>query len=138
MADGVSVSLLFVLAAAIASFIVGGLWYSPFLFGRIWMKLGGFTEKDKKRPKRMFASYFFMFIGTLVTTYVLGNNLLYSGISSIGQALIYAFFMLFGYIAPIQLGSVLWEVKPFRYYLIIILYYLVSLMITSVIYISWK
>ena len=138
MVQALTVSLSFVLVAAIASFILGSLWYSPLLFGKIWMKLGGFTEKNKDKSKKMLASYFFMFVGTLVTVYVLGNNLLYSGISNTSTALIYAFFMWVGYIAPIQLGSVLWEGKPFRYYLINTFYYLVSLMITSIIFVLWK
>lgn len=38
-----------VLAAALASFVVGGLWYSPFLFGKIWMRENGFGEADLNR-----------------------------------------------------------------------------------------
>jgi hypothetical protein len=35
-----------VVVAAVASFLVGGLWYSPLLFGRAWMQANGFSEKD--------------------------------------------------------------------------------------------
>jgi hypothetical protein len=40
-------NLLVVLAAAAASFLFGGLWYSPALFARRWMALTGKTEEDK-------------------------------------------------------------------------------------------
>jgi hypothetical protein len=33
------VNYLGILAAAVASFILGGLWYSPFLFGKTWQRL---------------------------------------------------------------------------------------------------
>ncbi|MBN9691024.1 MAG: DUF1761 domain-containing protein [Verrucomicrobia bacterium] len=35
-----------VLVAAVSVFLVGGLWYSPLLFGRAWMRANGFTEVD--------------------------------------------------------------------------------------------
>lgn len=38
-----------VLAAALINFVIGGLWYSPVLFGKVWMKANGFTEEDLKR-----------------------------------------------------------------------------------------
>jgi hypothetical protein len=38
-----------VLAAAVANFVVGGLWYSPALFYKPWMEANGFTEEDLKK-----------------------------------------------------------------------------------------
>ena len=35
-----------VLAAAISTFLIGGLWYSPALFGRAWMGVNHFTPED--------------------------------------------------------------------------------------------
>ena len=35
-----------VLTAAISTFIIGGLWYSPALFHRAWMSANGLTEAD--------------------------------------------------------------------------------------------
>jgi Protein of unknown function (DUF1761) len=35
-----------VLAAAVAAFALGGLWYSPVLFGRAWMSVNNLTEAD--------------------------------------------------------------------------------------------
>ena len=38
------INWLAVLAAALSTFVVGGLWYSPVLFGKVWLKANGFTE----------------------------------------------------------------------------------------------
>jgi len=38
-----------VIVAAAANFIVGGMWYSPALFGRVWMRANGFSEADLKK-----------------------------------------------------------------------------------------
>lgn len=32
--------------AALAVFVLGGLWYSPLLFGRAWMRANGFTAEQ--------------------------------------------------------------------------------------------
>src|SRR6185503_21280424 len=38
------INWLAVAVAAIASFVLGGIWYSPLLFGRAWMRLTGLSE----------------------------------------------------------------------------------------------
>ena len=42
------VNMLAVLAAAVSSFLLGGLWYSPALFGNKWMRLTGQSEETLK------------------------------------------------------------------------------------------
>jgi hypothetical protein len=34
-----------VLAAAVATFLIGGLWYSPVLFARVWQREAGLSEE---------------------------------------------------------------------------------------------
>ena len=63
-------------AGAISAFVVGGLWYSPLLFGKSWMKLAGVTQEtlDGANPALMYglgfvlsllaALVFAMFIGS--------------------------------------------------------------------------
>jgi len=43
-----TVNWLAVLCAALLTFLVGGLWYSPLLFARPWMQLNGLTEDGLK------------------------------------------------------------------------------------------
>jgi hypothetical protein len=38
-----------VLVAGISSFVVGGIWYSPGLFGKAWMKDNNFTEEQIRK-----------------------------------------------------------------------------------------
>jgi hypothetical protein len=44
--DGIN--YLAVIAAALSTFIIGGLWYSPLLFHRAWASTNGFSEADLK------------------------------------------------------------------------------------------
>jgi hypothetical protein len=43
---GSNVNYFAVLAAALSTFILGGLWYSPLLFGKAWMRANNFTDSD--------------------------------------------------------------------------------------------
>jgi hypothetical protein len=46
------------LAAAVSSFVVGGLWYSPALFGKAWQREAGVTDEQIKtgNPARIYGS----------------------------------------------------------------------------------
>ncbi|MET0464229.1 MAG: DUF1761 domain-containing protein [Chitinophagaceae bacterium] len=52
-----TINWLAVLVAGISSFVVGGIWYSPGMFGRIWMKDNGLTvgEVRKKAKEKTLA-----------------------------------------------------------------------------------
>ena len=41
-----------VFVAAVVVFIIGYLWYSPFLFGNLWMKLSNISIKDVNKSKK--------------------------------------------------------------------------------------
>jgi len=40
-----------IVVAALSTFLLGGVWYSPALFGKAWMSACGFTDADLKRGK---------------------------------------------------------------------------------------
>ena len=44
--DFSTINYLAVLVAALSTFILGGLWYSPMLFGKAWMRVNNFTDAD--------------------------------------------------------------------------------------------
>jgi uncharacterized protein DUF1761 len=54
--DFSSINYLAVLAAAVSTFILGGLWYSPLLFGKAWLRANNFSEEDVQKfsKARMF------------------------------------------------------------------------------------
>ena len=41
-----NVNYLAAVAAAVSTFVIGGLWYSPLLFHRAWARANGFSEAD--------------------------------------------------------------------------------------------
>jgi hypothetical protein len=40
------INYLAVLVAALSTFVLGGLWYSPLLFGKAWMRVNNFSDAD--------------------------------------------------------------------------------------------
>jgi hypothetical protein len=67
--DFSNVSYLAVFVAALSSFLIGGVWYSPILFARAWMREAGLAE-DKLR-ERVAA----VFAGAFVLSVVIALNL---------------------------------------------------------------
>ncbi len=59
-----------IVAAALSTFIIGGLWYSPVLFGRAWMRENKFTEADVARGSKARA-----FGGSAILALIMAVNL---------------------------------------------------------------
>jgi len=56
------INWLAVVAAALSTFIIGGFWYSPILFGGVWLRANGFTDAQVKNfnKARAFGGAFFL------------------------------------------------------------------------------
>jgi hypothetical protein len=50
--DMSSINWLAVLVAGISSFVLGGVWYSPALFGKAWMKENRFSVEDVQKGNK--------------------------------------------------------------------------------------
>jgi Protein of unknown function (DUF1761) len=64
-----------VLAAGVASMILGGLWYSPVLFGKAWSAASGVTEaqaKSASMAKTLGTAFVLALIGAAVFAMFLG------------------------------------------------------------------
>jgi hypothetical protein len=80
------VSLLPVLLAAIATMVVGFVWYSPLLFAKPWMGLMGFDPNDKTKVEAMQKSagqsYAISFVASLASAFVLAKVIHLAGVST--------------------------------------------------------
>jgi Protein of unknown function (DUF1761) len=66
-----------VLVAAVSSFALGGLWYSPALFGKLWNREAGRGEHPQKMPHpgRVFGiAFVFSLIAACAFAYFLGPD----------------------------------------------------------------
>jgi hypothetical protein len=70
------VNYIAVLAAAVSSFLIGGLWYSPVLFARAWMREAGLAEERlREKVAQTFAGAFVLsLVVALNLAFFLGTN----------------------------------------------------------------
>lgn len=109
-----TINWLAVLAATIAAFVLGGLWYSPILFARAWQRAAGVSDEALKN-----ASMPVVFGLAFVFTLVMAANLAFfvNGVD-LTMTLAYSLAAGFGW-AALGLGVVaLFERRPPAYFLI--------------------
>ena len=63
------VNYLAVIAAAVATFALGGLWYSPALFGKAWQREAGVSE-EKMKSANMMLIFGLTFVLSLIAAWV--------------------------------------------------------------------
>jgi hypothetical protein len=135
----VDVNLLAVFVAAIVGMIIGFLWYSPFLFGKMWMKLMGFTmeKMSDMKKKGMTKVYVLNFIFTVVMAYVLAHFLLLMLVADVGGAIELSFWLWIGFIVPLLVGNVLWENKSWKLFALNAGYWLASMIGMAIVLVLW-
>ena len=142
MMQQVYLNYLAVLIAAIASMVVGFLWYGP-LFGKQYMALMNFDKKklQEMKKKGMGKPYVLTFLTSLIMSFVLAHSIIFASaylhVSGIAAGIIVGFFTWIGFFATTQLGMVLWEGKPVKLYLIKTLNELVTLAVMGAILAVW-
>jgi hypothetical protein len=114
-----------ILVCGVASMVLGSIWYGP-LFGKVWASLSGFANIDEAKKQEMMKgmtrSYALTFIAALITAYILSHVMIfassYMNVSASSAGVTSAIWMWLGFIAPVTLGSVLWEGKPWTFWVI--------------------
>jgi len=71
-----SIPVVGVLIAAVSAFAIGGVWYSPTMFLKPWMKMTGTSDAQMK--KNFPVAMVLMAIGALLTAYILAHFISYS------------------------------------------------------------
>ena len=131
-----------VLGAALASMVVGFIWYGV-LFKKQYTSLLGFTP-ESMRGMKMTANkaYFLQFIASLVVASVLakfvGLGLLDdTATSRLSVGVNIGFWAWLGLVVPVSLGIVLWEGKSWKLWFINASSYLVTLLAMGIILGLW-
>lgn len=109
-----NVNYLAILVAAIASMVIGSIWYGP-LFGKMFRTLMGMDqwspEKQAEMKKAMTMTYIWQFIASLVMFYVLAVIMAGMGKGDVSGGLQAGFWVWLGFIVTTQLGNALWGGK---------------------------
>ena len=140
----VPINYLAVLVCGIVNTVIGFLWYGP-LFGKPWMAMMNITkadmEKFKASGKSMTPMYIITFVAGLVMAFVLAHALVfassYLNVTGVSAGLMAGFWNWLGFIAPVTLGSVLWEGHPWKLWVLNNAYWLVTLCVAGTILAAW-
>ncbi len=119
-----------VVIAAVVNVILGWLWYGP-LFGKSWGKMSGVSMDKKPGSGTMAKGMVFMVIGSLLMAWILDHALIFANAylhtGGVSSGFMVGFFNWLGFVAPVTVGVVLWENKPWTLWFINAGYYLVAL-----------
>ncbi len=134
----VAVNYVSVLVAAIANMVLGALWYSPAVFGKMWMKAAGKTPKDIEASKKDMPKYYALsFVGSIVMAYVLAVIIGWAQVNSIALGVILGFLIWLGFVLTVSLQPLLWEGKKQELFLLNNGYNFVALIIMAAILAVW-
>lgn len=144
----VSINYLAVIVAAVAAMGLGFLWFGP-LFGKQWKELMGWTGESMQQMNAGLAArglsmnkiYAVQAVGAFIMAYVLAHSLVFASayLNSTGfsAGLMAGFWNWLGFIAPVTIGVVLWDGKPWKLWVLQSGYWLVNLLVMGVILALW-
>lgn len=96
---GTEIHWLAVLVAAVAGFLVGGLWYGP-LFGKAWQAARGLSDEALKEGANMPLIFGLTFVLNIVSAFVLDHTLGTYGDPDMSLSLMIAGGIALGFVIP--------------------------------------
>ena len=131
-------NLVAALAAGVVSMVIGAIWYSPAVFGKIWMREIGMKETDAMAGSGMAQAYGITFVGALLMGYVTAVVVHFAGASTAMEGLEVGLLLWLGFAVTIPLNDVVFGKKTTTLYMLNAAYYLVVLGINGILLALWK
>ncbi|HEY0897101.1 MAG TPA: DUF1761 domain-containing protein [Sphingobacteriaceae bacterium] len=131
-----TINWLAVVAAALSTFLLGGIWYSPALFGNSWMRENGISPDEQKKGN-MTKIFGLAFLWALVMSVNLAM-FLNDPATDLSWGAAAGFLAGFGWVAMAIFILGLFEGRSTRLMLINAGYFIVSFVIMGVILGAWR
>ena len=135
------INLWSVLVAAVATMILGFLWYSPILFANPWMRLMGVDPNDKAKLAEMQKGagklYGLAFVASIISAMVLAKVIAITTVNTIPYGMKIGFAVWLGFVTTVQLTGALFGKQPIKLYLINTGYQLVCYLVMGAILAVW-
>jgi hypothetical protein len=135
----VEINYLAVVVAALATFLIGGLWYSV-LFGKLWMRLHGYTPEQLEEMKRKGTTrpYLGSLLAYLVMALVFSVLVDWTGVTTVASGACLGATIWLGFAATIGLTAILFSEKSLGVWLLDAAYQLVYLVVQGMILTYWS
>jgi hypothetical protein len=131
-----------VLVAAVATMVIGFIWYSPFLFARPWMHAMGYDPDDKAKLAEMKKGAVLLYGGALLASlasaFVLAKIVEITTVNAALYGVKVGFAIWLGFVTTVQFTAFLFERKPFLLYVINTGYQLVCYLAMGAILAVWS
>jgi len=127
--------LLVVLGAVLSRMALGGLWYSPVLFLKPWMRMTGITAEQMKQG--MGKKIAFDVLASILMVFAMYHTIRFANVTSVPWGMALGFLNWLGFIAVATVSSVTYERRPAGLFWIHNGYNLISLMIMGAIIAVW-
>lgn len=131
------ISMVAILVAVVANFILGFIWYTP-LFGKAWAREMGFDTSVKPSSGALAKGMIFMVIGNFFLAYVFAHNIaawsFVPGVNEMGPVaniMNSTIFTWLGFYLPVDIGIVTWEQKSWKLFGINTSYHFVMLLVAA-------
>lgn len=134
--DMSTLNWLAIVSATLAFYAIGALWYSPVLFGNIWMKEVKMTKDDAKNVNmvKIFTLTFLLsFIMVLNLAFFLNDPAIDGGTGAM-----YGFLTGFGWVSMALILTGLYEQRSWRYMAIHAGYMVTGFTVSGIILGAWK
>jgi hypothetical protein len=134
----IEVNVLAVLLAAVASMVLGFLWYSKMLFGAKWASLKGYTDESLKAAQAgMGKLYGVSFVVAIITAYVLAHVMglaeAFYNYPMVQTGFTSTLWMWLGFVMPVQLTGQIFGEKKWKLLAIDTGYQLASLVVMGIV-----
>lgn len=137
-----SLNWLAILVAAVASMILGFLWYSPLLFAKAWAREMGYDLNDKAKMEEMRKSagpaYAGSLAASLLSSFTLALILHGMRAESLHFGMMASFHIWLGFVATVQFTGALFAKQSMKLFAINTGYQLVCYLVMGAILVLWK
>src|SRR6202041_2408016 len=131
-----------VLVSALATMVVGFVWYSPLLFARRWTILMGYDPDDKAKlaemQKSAGPSYMLSLVASVLSAAVLGKIIAIATIHTPLYGIKMGLAVWLGFVTTVQLTNALFMRQPAKLYAINTGYQLVCYVVMGAIMAVWR
>jgi hypothetical protein len=135
----VHINYLAVVVATVAAFALGGIWYSPLLFAKMWVSAHGYTDEQvKAMQKSAGKAYGVSLVCQWLIALAIAVLVGYLHLERLSQGLKLSVLVWVGFALPLGLMANMFSEKRITVFLIDTGYQLVYLLIMGVIITSWQ
>jgi hypothetical protein len=129
-----------VIVATLIHFFLGGLWYSPLLFGNKFRQIVNWSPETVRQMENQSHTkeLLIALLTSFVLVYILAHFVQYTKATSAAGGIQTAFWLWLGFIVTTNLATVLFEQRPLGLYLINMGYQFVGCAIAGTILAIWR